>query len=175
MKLPKERSAATARDAKRRLENPLTEAQKDEKAEVDAERLRKIQRTADKNSERLRAMAERRSAPGAEGLAAKASRKSTHRNSHPLTVDEKAEKARADVKRRNVASAEFSVADAIRKNHTARLIRRRLSKRLKRQWRIYAMQSVIDNLCSLLSKNQKKLELKPKDGMRKAHKLQLFD
>ncbi len=43
MKLSKEKSAAAARHAKRRLENPLTKAQKTEKAEVDAERLRKIQ------------------------------------------------------------------------------------------------------------------------------------
>ncbi len=42
MKLPNLKSAAAAREAKRRLENPLTEAQKAEKAEVDAERLRKI-------------------------------------------------------------------------------------------------------------------------------------
>ncbi len=42
MKLPKEKSAAAARNAKRRLENPLTEAQNTEKAPVDAERLRKI-------------------------------------------------------------------------------------------------------------------------------------
>ena len=53
MKLPKEKFAAAARDAKRRLENPLTRAQKAEKAAVDVERLRKIQRTADRNSERL--------------------------------------------------------------------------------------------------------------------------
>jgi hypothetical protein len=45
MKLPKEKSAASAREAKRRLENPLTKAQKAEKAADDAERLRKIQRT----------------------------------------------------------------------------------------------------------------------------------
>ncbi len=50
MKLPKEKSAAAARHAKRRLENPLTEAQKAEKDEVDAERLRKIQWKADRNS-----------------------------------------------------------------------------------------------------------------------------
>ena len=61
MKLPKEKSTVAAREAKRRLENPLTEAQKVEKATVEVERLRKIQRTADRNSERLRAMAERRS------------------------------------------------------------------------------------------------------------------
>ncbi len=58
MKLLKEKSNAAAREAKRRLENPLTEAQKVEKAAVNAERLRKIQGTADRNSGRLRAMAE---------------------------------------------------------------------------------------------------------------------
>ena len=42
MKLPKEKSAVAARHAKRRLENPLTETQKAEKAAVEAERLRKI-------------------------------------------------------------------------------------------------------------------------------------
>ena len=47
MKLPKEKSAVAAREAKRRLEKPLTKAQK---AAVDAERIRKIQRTADRNS-----------------------------------------------------------------------------------------------------------------------------
>ncbi len=72
MKLPKEKFAAAARHAKRRLENPLTEAQKSEKAAVEAERLRKIRRAADRNSERLRAMAERRSAARAEGLATEA-------------------------------------------------------------------------------------------------------
>ncbi len=81
MKLPKEKSAAAARHAKRRLENPLKEAQKAGKVAVEAERLRKIQRTVDRNSERLRAMAERRSAAGAdEGLAAEASRNSTRRS-----------------------------------------------------------------------------------------------
>ncbi len=50
MKLPIEKFVAAARDAKRRLENPLTEAQKAKKAAVDAERLRKIQRSADRNS-----------------------------------------------------------------------------------------------------------------------------
>ncbi len=42
MKVPKEKTAAAARDAKRRLENPLTEAQKAEKAAAESERLRKI-------------------------------------------------------------------------------------------------------------------------------------
>ena len=114
MKLPKERSAAAAREAKHRAENPLTEAQKAEKTEVDAERLRKIQRTADRNSERLRAMAERPSVAGAEGLAANASRNSTRRKLHPLTVDEKAEKARAEAERRSVAGVEFLAAEATR-------------------------------------------------------------
>ncbi len=106
MKSPNEKSAAATREAKRRLENPLTEAQKAEKAAVEAERLRKIQRTAYRNSERLRAMAKRRSVAGAEGLATEASRKSARRKSHPLTVDEKAEKAKADAERRSVAGAE---------------------------------------------------------------------
>ena len=43
MKLPNAKSTAAARDAKRRLENSLTEAQKAEKVAVEAERLRKIQ------------------------------------------------------------------------------------------------------------------------------------
>ena len=116
MKLPKEKSAAAAREAKRRLENPLTEAQKAEKATVDAERLRKIQRTADRNSERLRVMAERRSAAGAEGLATEASRLLTRRKLHPLTVDEKAEKVRVETERRNVEGAEFLAVEAARKS-----------------------------------------------------------
>jgi hypothetical protein len=66
MKLPKEKYAAAARVAKRWLETPLTEAQKAEKAAIEAERVRTIQRTADRNSERLRAMAERISAEGVE-------------------------------------------------------------------------------------------------------------
>ena len=36
MNLPNEKTAAAAREAKRRLENPLTEAQKVEKATVEA-------------------------------------------------------------------------------------------------------------------------------------------
>ena len=42
MKVPKEKSAAAARVAKRRLENPLTKAQKIEKAAAEAERQRKF-------------------------------------------------------------------------------------------------------------------------------------
>ena len=166
------KSAAAARDAKCRLENPLTEVQKAEKAEVDAERLRKIQRKADRNSERLRAMAERRSAAGAEGLAVNASRNSTRRKLHPLTVEEKAEKVRVETERRNVAGAEFLAAEAARLLVHRKPIRRRLSKRLKKPWQ---MQPAIKKLGSLLSKKQTKLELKPNDGMRKVHKLQLFD
>jgi len=107
MKLPKHKSAVAARDEKRRLEIPLTKARKAEKAAVDAERLRKIQRTANINSERLRAKAERRSAAGVEGLAAEVSRLSTRRKSHPLTVHEKVEKTRAEAERRSVAGTEF--------------------------------------------------------------------
>ncbi len=59
-------------------------------------------------------MAERRSAAGAEGLAAEATRKSTRRKSHPLTVDEKAEKARLEAERRSAARVELSAAQAVR-------------------------------------------------------------
>ncbi len=116
MKLPKEKSAAAARDAKRRLENPSTEAQKAEKAAVEAERLCKIQRTAYLNSERLRAKVERRNATGAKGLAAEASRKSTRRKSHSLTIEEKAENARADAERRSVTGTDFLAAKGARKS-----------------------------------------------------------
>jgi hypothetical protein len=65
----------------------LTEAQKAEKVAADkAEWLRKIQRTADRNIDRARAEVVRRSRAEAEGLAAEASRKSTRRKSHPLTI-----------------------------------------------------------------------------------------
>ncbi len=110
MKLPKEKYAASARDAKRRLQNPLIEAQKAEKVAVNAERLRKIQWTADRNNERLRAMAETRSGAGAKGLAAKASRNSTRRKLHPLTSDEKVTKAKAEAEWRSVAEAKLSAA-----------------------------------------------------------------
>ena len=40
MKLLKEKSAASAREAKRRLDNPVTEAKKVEKAAAEAERMR---------------------------------------------------------------------------------------------------------------------------------------
>jgi len=109
MKLPKEKYAAAAREGKRRLKNSLTKAQK---VAVDAERLRKTQRTACRNSERLRAMTETRSATGAEGLAAKASRISTRRKLHPLRVDEKVEKARAKAKKRSATSTDFLAVEA---------------------------------------------------------------
>jgi hypothetical protein len=99
----------------------VTKAQKVEKAAVEAERLRKIRRTADRNSERLRAMAERRSGAGAEGLATEASLKSTRRKLHPLTVEEKSEKARADAKRRSVAGGEFLAAEATRKSARSKI------------------------------------------------------
>ena len=85
MKLPEEKFAAAARHAKRRLENPLTKARKAEKVAVEAERLRKIQRTTNANSERLKAKAERRSAAGAKGLATEASRLSNRRKQVPFT------------------------------------------------------------------------------------------
>jgi hypothetical protein len=72
MKLPKEKTAYAARKTKRRLENPLTKAQKDEKVAAMAERQQKIQRTADENREMLIAMVERRSTVGVEGLGADA-------------------------------------------------------------------------------------------------------
>jgi len=89
---------------------------------VEAERLRKIPRTVGRNIQRLRAMAERRSVAGAEGLAVEASRNSTRRNLHPLTIDEKAKKARADAKRRSVTGAEFLAAGSIRNQLTSRAI-----------------------------------------------------
>ena len=52
-------------------------------------------------------MAETRSAAGAEGLAAQASRNSTRRKLHPLTTEEKAEKVRVETERRNAAGADF--------------------------------------------------------------------
>jgi hypothetical protein len=53
MKLPKHKVAAVVDKAKHRLEYSLTEAQKAEKVAAETERLRKIQRTTDRNSERL--------------------------------------------------------------------------------------------------------------------------
>ena len=67
MKLPKQKYAVAAREAKPRIENPLTEAQKAKKITDDAKRLRQIQRAADRNSESLRVMAEIRSVVGLKG------------------------------------------------------------------------------------------------------------
>ncbi len=72
MKASKKKTAAAARHAKRRLENPLTEAEKAEKMVAEAERQRRIQRTADEKCEKLRAMAKKRCAAGVEGLATEA-------------------------------------------------------------------------------------------------------
>ena len=115
MKLPKHKYAADVDKANRRLENPLTEAQKAEIATVEAERRRNIQRAANRNSERLRAKAERRSVAGGESLAGEASRLSTGRKSHPLAVDEKAEKARLEAERRSAAGVGLLAAEAIQK------------------------------------------------------------
>jgi hypothetical protein len=172
MKLPKEKFAAAAREAKRRLENLVTEAQKVEKAAVEVERLRKIHRTADINSERLRAMAERRSGVGAEGLATEASRKSNRRKLHPLRVEEKAEKARADAERGSVTGGEFIAAKSTRKSARSKINPLTAEQKAKK-----AVTDAIRNRQSRLIVDQKaeKLELRPKDGMWKVHKSQLFD
>ena len=47
MKIPKERTAVAAREAKSRIENPLTKDQKVVNPVAEAERQRKIRRTAD--------------------------------------------------------------------------------------------------------------------------------
>ena len=112
MKLPKQKYADVVDKAKRQLEIMLTRPQKAERAAVEADRLRRIQQTAHRSSKRLRAMAERRSATGDEGLAANASRNSTRHKLHPLTIDENAEKARAEAERRSVAGAKFLAAEA---------------------------------------------------------------
>ena len=59
MKASKAKTVVAARKAKSRLENPLTEVQKAEKVAAEAERQRKIHRTADEQCEMLRAIAER--------------------------------------------------------------------------------------------------------------------
>jgi len=173
MKLPKEKFEALARDkAKRRLENLLTLFQKVEEDAADAERLCKIQRAAYINKEKLRVMAERRRVAGAEGLAVEASRKSTRRKSHPFIVDKKAEEARVDAERRNAASVEFVVAEVARLSTCLMTNPLTAEQRLKKPWQ---MQSIFDNLGSLLRKKPKMLELRPKDGILKVHKLQLLD
>ena len=62
MKATKEKTAVAAREAKRRLENPVTDAQKSEKFVVEVERQQKIQRTAIKKFVKTRVEAKRRSA-----------------------------------------------------------------------------------------------------------------
>jgi hypothetical protein len=57
----------------------LTAAEKAEKSAVEAERQRKIQRTADEKRERARAEVERRSETRVGGLMAEATRKSSRR------------------------------------------------------------------------------------------------
>jgi len=173
MKLQKEKSAAATNKAKRRLSNPLNEAQKAEKAAADeAKGLRKIQRTVDKSNERARAEVERRRATGAEGLTAEASRNSTRRKLHPLPVDEKVEKTRAEAHRRSVAWAELLAAEATRKS-----ARRKTNLPTNERKAKTAVADATRYRQTRLTVEQKaeKLELRPKDWMRKVHKLQLFD
>jgi hypothetical protein len=59
MKASKGKTAAAARNAKRRLEIPLTEAQKSEKIVAEVERQQKIRRTAVEKIEKSRVEAER--------------------------------------------------------------------------------------------------------------------
>ena len=98
----KEKTAVVARKAKRRLENSLIEVQKVEKVVVEAERQRKMQRTADEKCERLRVVAEGRCATGVEGLAIEVTRNSSRRKCYPLTNEQKSEKARVKARRRSV-------------------------------------------------------------------------
>ncbi len=86
-KVPKEKTVVAARHAKRRLENHLDEAHKFENIVAEVKRQRKIQRTEDEKSERVRANAERRTVAGAEDVYAEASRLSSRRKSHPVTVE----------------------------------------------------------------------------------------
>ena len=85
-----------------------------------------------------------------------------------MTIEEKAEKARADAERRSVTGAEFLAANAIRKSARSKINPLTAEQRLKKPWQ---MESVIVNLGSRLIEKQKKLEMRPKDGMRKVHKL----
>jgi len=158
-----------ARHAKRRLENPLTKAQKSGKAVAKADRLRKVQRTADRNSETLIAMPERRSVAGAEGLAAEAFRKSTRRKSHPLIVDQKAEKVRVETERGNVAGAEFLAAEATRLSGR----RKTNLSTVEHTAKTYVADAVRYRPSRLIVDEQKakKIVLRPKDGIPKVHKL----
>jgi len=117
-------------------------------------------------------MAERRSAAGVEGLAAEASRKSIRRKSHPSTVDEKAEKARSGAERRSAAGAEFLAADAIRKS--ARRKTNPLTAEQKAE-KAMAYATCYRQTRLTVEHKAKMLELRPRDGIQKVHKLQLFD
>ena len=101
MKASKETTAVATRKAKRRLENPLTEAQKAEKNVAEVERYRKVLRTADAKCEWARVEAERRCAAGVEWLVVEAMRKLSRRKWHALTYEQKSEKARVEVERRS--------------------------------------------------------------------------
>ena len=83
MKVSKRKTAVAERKTKRCLENLLTEAQKSEKVAAEAERQRKIQRTAVEKSEKARVEAERRSVI-------------------KLTDEQKSEMTRLDAKRRRI-------------------------------------------------------------------------
>jgi hypothetical protein len=107
MKARKEKIVVAARETKRRLDNPFSEAEKAEKSVAQAERRRKIHRTADEKCERARVEAERRCAAGVEGLAAEATRKSSRRKCHPLTNEQKFEKARVNDARRSAIKLTF--------------------------------------------------------------------
>jgi len=102
MKASKEKTITASRTTKRRLENPLTEAQKVKKVAAESERRRKIWRMADKKCDRLRAKAKRRCAAWVERLAAEVMRKSSRRKRHPPIDEEKSEKAGVEVERRSV-------------------------------------------------------------------------
>jgi hypothetical protein len=67
MKASIEKTAAAARKANRRLQNPLTEAQKYERFVAEVERQQNIQRTAVEKYARSRVEAERRSTAWVEG------------------------------------------------------------------------------------------------------------
>ena len=101
MKAREEKNVAAASDAKRRLHNPFSEAETYEKFDVEVERQRKIQRTANEKSEWDKVDAERRSAAGVGGLEAEATRKSSRRKCHPLTYEQKFEKARVENERQS--------------------------------------------------------------------------
>ncbi len=117
-------------------------------------------------------MDERRSVAGAEGLAAEALRKSTRRKSHPLTVDEKTKKARAHAERRNTASANFLAVEATRKSAHCKTNPMTVEQKAKKA---LANATCYRQSMLIVDHKAEKLEFIPKDGMRKVHKLQLFD